>query len=222
MLIHYRMYFELMIVCISLVPMLGNFSALKLLNNLNPQTLSSQFATALRFPGKYGTCGVLVSFTFSHLVYGGIGFLAFVVKLSQLVIQLSDHVDDPDISYGFVDVTYQMVILFGFVNQLFGFSQVTKIQTDRVGLLLFGGEEAAMTRAGGANLFAYLAAVTHMICTEFYKESTPKMRKLKRVVAMITFSHEDLQYLVLDEKESDADIEESMISVRPGEAVMRG
>lgn len=222
MLEHYHIYFQLNFVCIGLVPMLGNFSALKLLNNLNPQLLASEFATALRFPGKYGCCGVFVSFTLSHVLFGALGFLAFVVKLSQLVVQLLNHVDDPSIPYGFADVVYQVVVLFGFVNQLFGFSQVTKIQTDRVGLLLFGGEEAAMKRDGVSNLFAYLAAITHMICTDFYKESTPKKRKLKRAVAMLTFSHVDVQYLVLDEKKTDADIGESMISVHAGEAAAQG
>lgn len=196
---HYRIYLELNVVCISTIPNLGNFSALKLLNYLNPQTLMGDLSDALTLQGpKRGYCCVLTRFTFTHLFAGFVGFLAFVVKLSALVIDLLTRFDDTEIPYSTMDFFYQLVVLFGFVNQLFGFAQVSKVQLDRLGLFLFGGEDSQLDAEGMSSLYAYLGSVSHKIMTEFYKDHPHQ--SLRRATAMLTLSHTDLQYLVLDER----------------------
>jgi hypothetical protein len=203
---HYRIWHQLYAVCCQILPRTGNFSAMKTLQFLNPQVLGTHISLALTKVEEGHSYGrVLFEFTFTHLLLGTLGFIAFVIKFAHLVERLTAHMS----GHGELEGTYsawhafmQVALLFGFVNQFFGITEVAKVETLRLFLFMFGGEDAAMQAGELDRQEAFLASVVQHICTELYAGLSPPQRRFRRAVALLSFTHLDLQSMILDEDES--------------------
>lgn len=215
---HYRIWHQLNVVCCLTVPTMTNFSAMRSLQFLNPQTLESAFSLTLaKVEEGYSYCRVITVFAFFRLTFGILGFVAFSVKFSQLVLDLRILLDDQ--KFTTMEFVHQVVLLFGFVNQVFGITQIWRIEMNRLFLMIFGGEDAQLMCGDVERQDAYLASTMHFICTTLYaKVPAGNSRRLRRAVALLTFNHLDIQSLVV---EDDEDLEVTASSIRSGELQRR-
>lgn len=144
---------------------------------------------------------ILFVFVVSRLMFGALGFVAFTIKLAHLVSQL---LPDQNRKLGLQGIGMQIALLFGFVNQAFGITQVSQVETARLFLFIFGGEDSVMQAGELDRQEAFLAFVVYTVCTKLYMEEgiSPLGRKVRRAVALLSFTHLDIQSLVLDEDES--------------------
>lgn len=198
----YRIWHQLYSVCCELIPMMTNFSAMKSLQSFNPQIIGSRLSLAMtRVEEGQSYTHVVVSFSLKTLLFGSLGFVAFVLKFAQLVESLQRKIDS-DVVYGPASVLTQVALLFGFVNQAFGITQISQVETARLFLFIFGGEDAKMQAGELDRQETFLACVARTICEDLYLELPSRQRKLRRAVAMLTFTHLDVQSLVLDEDET--------------------
>merc|ERR1712194_228025 len=181
---------------------MSNFSAMKTLQFLNPQVMGTALSLEMtKVEEGASRCRVLLVFVASRLLFGTLGFVAFAIKLAHLVSQLSQ---DPHHKFGLQELGMQIGLLFGFVNQAFGITQISQIETARLFLFIFGGEDSAMQAGELDRQEAFLAFVFYTVCTKLYTEEGISRfgRKARRAVALLSFTHPDIQSLVLDEDES--------------------
>merc|ERR1711879_57399 len=141
--------------------------------------------------------GVISGFICSRLLFGGLGFLSFAIKFAHLQYQLRQpH------TFGLHTLVWQVGLLFGFVNQAFGITQVAHVETDRLFLFIFGGEDAKMQAGELDRQEAYLARVVYTILNDLWCDDLPRQRMFKRAIALVSLTHIDVQSLVLDEDET--------------------
>eukprot|EP00928_Gymnodinium_smaydae_P025313 TRINITY_DN20206_c0_g1_i1.p1 TRINITY_DN20206_c0_g1~~TRINITY_DN20206_c0_g1_i1.p1 ORF type:complete len:426 (+),score=72.02 TRINITY_DN20206_c0_g1_i1:178-1278(+) len=196
----YRIWHQLYFICCILIHTMTNFSAMKTLQFLNPQVVGSQLALALtKVEEGHSYFRVLTTFAISHFVFGILGFLAFVIKLSQLVVQLRVRMEGS--AYDALEVGAEIALLFGFINQVFGITQIWQVETQRLFLFIFGGEDSKMQAGEIDRQEVYLASVAHLVCTNLFTDEPLARRKWRRAVALLTFTHLDVQSLVLAEDE---------------------
>jgi len=212
---HYRIWHQLNSVCCDLLPTAGNFSAMKTLQFLNPQILSSALSLELtKVEEGYSYCRVITHFLISRLVFGVLGFVAFAIKIGQLVVQLQTAIDGSP--YGFWLLAQQIALLFGFINQSFGITQISQVETSRLFLFIFGGEDSRMQAGELDRQETYLACAMRFVCVDLYADLPPARRKLHRAVAMLSFTHLDIQSLVLAEDETQ-EVDAEVIRSRGGD-----
>lgn len=198
----YRIWHQIYSVCCELIPMMTNFSAMKSLQSFNPQIIGSRLSLAMtRVEEGQSHTHVVVSFALKTLLFGSLGFMAFVLKFAQLVESLQKEIDS-DVIYGPTIVFTQVSLLFGFINQAFGITQISQVETARLFLFIFGGEDSKMQAGELDRQETFLACVARTICEDLYVELPSGQRKLRRTVAILTFTHLDVQSLVLDEDET--------------------
>eukprot|EP00929_Paragymnodinium_shiwhaense_P112249 TRINITY_DN80513_c0_g1_i1.p1 TRINITY_DN80513_c0_g1~~TRINITY_DN80513_c0_g1_i1.p1 ORF type:complete len:402 (-),score=33.90 TRINITY_DN80513_c0_g1_i1:236-1441(-) len=199
----FSIWFLVFHVSCSYIPYMQGFSAMRALHYLNPQTLISDLRFRLtKLESGYSHYRVIGVFILLRLSLGALGFLAFVVKFVHLQVELAHLTQQP---WSFATVGHELVLLIGFINQAYGITQLWAVQRNRVFLFIFGGEDAVMQAAELDRGNAYLACLAHSICTRYFaNESSPLRRQLKRFVALLTFSHLDMQALVIEEEEETA------------------
>lgn len=197
----YRIWHQLFHVCCEIFPRMSNFSAMKTLQFLNPQVLGTALSLELtKVEEGKSYCRVVVVFAITRLLLGALGFVAFSIKFAHLVVQLTSQQEDG--KFGIELLQGQIALLFGFVNQAFGITQIAQVETSRLFLFIFGGEDSAMQAGELDRQEAYLACVAYTVCTSLSPELPPLRRRLRRAVALLSFTHLDIQSLVLDEDES--------------------
>merc|ERR1712226_158169 len=99
-----------------------------------------------------------------------------------------------------LNYTQEVLIVAAFLNQTFGITNVPELKRERVLLFIFGGTKARMQAEHYDKQEAYLAYIMSVICTELYcTERGALKRWLKRLVAVASFHHIDMQHLVLEE-----------------------
>jgi len=199
---HYRIWHQLYTVCCIFFPSMTNFSAMKSLQFLNPQVMGTALSLEMtKVEEGASRCRILIVFVASRLLFGTLGFVAFAIKLAHLVSQL---LPDPHQKFGLHELGIQIGLLFGFVNQAFGITQISQVETSRLFLFIFGGEDSAMQAGELDRQEAFLAFVVYTVCTKLYTEAGASRfgRKVRRAVALLSFTHLDIQSLVLDEDES--------------------
>jgi hypothetical protein len=197
----YRMWHQLYNVCCEIIPRMSNFSAMKSLQFLNPQVLGTALSIELtKVEEGKSHLRVITCFVLTRLVLGALGFVAFSIKLTHLVTQLWQLLNENQ--SGFLLYESQVMLLFGFVNQAFGITQISQVETSRLFLFIFGGEDSAMQAGELDRQEAYLACVAYTVCTGLSPELPPFRRRLRRAAALMSFTHLDIQSLVLDEDES--------------------
>lgn len=202
---HYRIWHQLYTVCCVTIPSMTNFSAMRTLQFLNPQVIGTELALQMtKVEEGASRCRVLFSFVASRLIFGTLGFVAFAIKLAHLVSQLLPRSDSQNSNFGPLELGMQVGLLFGFINQSFGITQISHIETARLFLFIFGGEDSAMQAGELDRQEAFLAFVFYTVCTKLYTEEGVSRfgRKARRAVALLSFTHLDIQSLVLDEDES--------------------
>eukprot|EP00747_Dinoflagellata_sp_TGD_P188830 gnl/TRDRNA2_/TRDRNA2_48356_c0_seq1.p1 gnl/TRDRNA2_/TRDRNA2_48356_c0~~gnl/TRDRNA2_/TRDRNA2_48356_c0_seq1.p1 ORF type:complete len:389 (+),score=48.70 gnl/TRDRNA2_/TRDRNA2_48356_c0_seq1:84-1250(+) len=206
-LMHYRLWHQMYSVCCILIPKMTNFSAMNAVQHLNPQILFSDLALHMvQVEEGHSPLRVLSCFILWRLSFGVLGFVAFSIKFCVVHHHLRLLVSAQE--YGMNALLSEVVLLFGFINQAFGITRVSTVETTRLFLFIFGGEDAAMQAGELDRQETYLACITHFVFTKLYLDECPRKRRFKRMVAMLSFTHLDIQSLVLDEDESreaDAD-----------------
>jgi len=198
---HYRIWHQIYDVTGHILREMTNFSAMKTLSQLNPQTLGAALSLEMTKveEGANAIC-VMTCFFIRRIILGSFGYLAFCVKFASVVIVLQDnHTGHYDMWATYTD----LITLVGFVNQLFGMTQVWQIETSRLFLFIFGGADSAIQAAELDRQEAFLASVICQICTQAYRDDPPKMRAFKRCVALLCFSHLDIQSFLLQEGVED-------------------
>lgn len=153
--------------------------------------------------GLHSQAYVYLSFALRTFVVGFFGFLAFVIKFTILMFNLERYADD-------MGGWWQWVLFVSFLNQTFGIVQIWKVENERLFLFLFGGEDSLMQAGEVDRQEVFLASVPWNICTRFFCDDPPRKRMFKRIIALLGFSHYDIQSLVLDEDE-DKEIDASVI-----------
>lgn len=214
---HYRIWHQLYGVCCSLVPTMTNFSAMAILSYVNPQTLGTQLSLALTQTEEGASYFRVISvFFLSRLAFALLGFLSFVIKYMQLTMGLYSRQLQ---AYGMGSFFGQLVDLLGFVNQLFGLCRVGEVETSRLFLFVFGGEDSQMQAGELDRQEAFLACVAQLINTRLYLDAPSRQRRWRRFVAMLSFTHLDVQSMVLDEDEKLEVDARSIRSARTAEGV---
>jgi len=198
---HYRVWHLLRLVCQSIIPTMTNFSAMRAVQFLNPQVLSASFKIALtEVENGHSLACVLGTFALQHVAFGVSGFCAFVLKFSTLVASLATINNSPEGWNNYAMAT-ELLLLIGFLNQTCGITQISRVETKRLFLFVFGGENSEMEAGELDRQEVYLACVAQHICRDLYKEDPPLVRKFKRAVALQSFDHFDIQSMILHENE---------------------
>lgn len=96
----------------------------------------------------------------------------------------------------------EFTLLVGFINQAVGITQVFDVETQRLFLFIFGGENVNIEAGELDRQEVFLAFVTKHICEDLFLQYPPTLRKFKRFIALVTFDHLDIQSMILDEDES--------------------
>lgn len=179
-----------------------NFSAMRSLHFLNPQVFASEFALEMTLVEEGASVIAVVCFFFvKRLVLGILGFVAFVLKFSSLVSLLlklqQSFFENED-----YDTVLEFTLLVGFINQAVGITQVFEVETQRLFLFIFGGENVNIEAGELDRQEVFLAFVTKHICEDLFLQYPPTLRMFKRFIALVTFDHLDIQSLILDEDES--------------------
>eukprot|EP00746_Dinoflagellata_sp_MGD_P133594 gnl/MRDRNA2_/MRDRNA2_67324_c0_seq1.p1 gnl/MRDRNA2_/MRDRNA2_67324_c0~~gnl/MRDRNA2_/MRDRNA2_67324_c0_seq1.p1 ORF type:complete len:737 (+),score=105.25 gnl/MRDRNA2_/MRDRNA2_67324_c0_seq1:3-2213(+) len=203
----YRTWRRLYMVCCEVIPSMTNFSSLKALEAVHPQVMLSKFYLYLtKAEQGHSIASLVLKFSVKRLLYGTVGILSFTVKFAELATRLQDRLEEP---YSERIVVEQLVLLIAFLNQALGIVQIWQVENDRVFLLIFGGEDSALQTGEIDRQEAFLAYMVYTVCTNLFESDPPLRRTFKRAVALLGFSHFDVQSLVLAEdanKEIDADV----------------
>eukprot|EP00927_Polykrikos_kofoidii_P053958 TRINITY_DN48471_c0_g1_i1.p1 TRINITY_DN48471_c0_g1~~TRINITY_DN48471_c0_g1_i1.p1 ORF type:complete len:516 (+),score=58.77 TRINITY_DN48471_c0_g1_i1:238-1785(+) len=197
----FRVWHQLYTACCRKLPELSTFSAMKPLEYMNPQRLFPRLQmhlVAMERGVSYPS--VLIPFAVTTLCLVIFGFAAFVVKFTHLVSTLLEIVETQtwSVSLSF----YELTLLTGFINQVFGITEVGEIETQRIFMFIFGGEGVTMTLSELDKQEVFLATVFHNVGTKLWVDDPPLIRKFKRAVAMLSFDHLAIQSLVLEENQS--------------------
>lgn len=185
-----------------LVRFMTNFSAMRTLHFLNPQVFSSELALEMTLVEEGASViGVICFFFVKRLVLGMLGFVAFVLKFSSLVSLLL-KIQQSFFQNQDYDTVLELTLLVGFINQAIGITQVFDVETQRLFLFIFGGENVNIEAGELDRQEVFLAFVTKHICEDLFKQYPPTLRKFKRFIALVTFDHLDIQSMILDEDES--------------------
>jgi len=197
----YHIWHFLHVVCHWLIPTMTNFSAMKTVQSLNPQVLGSELALALTEVEEGRSYAYVFSvFLFERLVLGLLGFAAFVLKFSALVGSLRDT--NEKTKYEDHDMFVELALLVGFINQTFGITQIWQVETKRIFLFIFGGENSNIEAGELDRQEVYLACMTRHICRDLFVANPPALRTFKRAVALVSFDHYDVQSMILNEDET--------------------
>ena len=175
---------------------------MRTVQSLNPQVLGSELALALtevELGRSYAY--VLSVFLLERLVLGLLGFAAFVLKFSTVVGSLMDT--NAKATYGSYDMFVELALLIGFINQTFGITQIWQVETKRIFLFIFGGENSNIEAGELDRQEVYLACMTRHICRDLFVANPPALRTFKRAVALMSFDHYDVQSMTLSEDRSD-------------------
>lgn len=200
----FRIWNKLYTICCLVIPEMTNFSALKALAAIHPQVILSTFYLYLTKAEQGHSLGTLITkFAFSRLCFGLLGFVSFTVKFAELATRLKASTEDP---FDATTLAQQMILLVGFLNQALGVVQIWQVENNRVFLLIFGGEDSALQTGEIDRQHAFLAYAVYTVCKTLFVNDP--WRTFKRAVALLGFSHFDVQSLVLIEdegREIDAD-----------------
>jgi len=179
---------------------MSNFSAMKTLAHLNPQVLWDDLQLKIVTSGN--ACQGILIFLVSRVALGGVGFLAFAIKFAQVVDALHAEKKKGTVGWRPYEME-QILILAGFCNQMFGITQLWRIQETRLMLFLFGGQNAQMDAEEIGRQNAFLADITQTVCTEMYKTNTHNDLYLnfKRFITILSLTHYDMQAFVLEDEE---------------------
>jgi hypothetical protein len=173
---------------------MSSFSAMKGLASWNPQLLLED--ASLEVKAFKSTVKGIEFFVATHLFLGLLGFVAFCTKFSHCVDMLIAEKKQK----AFLYEGKQVLILLGFCNQIFGITQLWRVQERRLLLFLFGGPDADFTEEEMCRQDAFLAEITRAVCREMFKNDAHGFKlHFKRFIAMLSFTHLDVQAFVLEE-----------------------
>eukprot|EP00747_Dinoflagellata_sp_TGD_P044535 gnl/TRDRNA2_/TRDRNA2_143325_c0_seq2.p1 gnl/TRDRNA2_/TRDRNA2_143325_c0~~gnl/TRDRNA2_/TRDRNA2_143325_c0_seq2.p1 ORF type:complete len:319 (+),score=30.28 gnl/TRDRNA2_/TRDRNA2_143325_c0_seq2:121-1077(+) len=135
---HYRPWYRFFHALCHTLRVMSNFSAMKTLEFLNPQVLYQE--AELELTTARSTACAMLFFLTTRLVLGLIGFAAFLVKFSNIVDTLNELREpleggDKRRTPGYQ--VQQTLVLLGFCNQIFGITQLWRVQERRLLLFLF-------------------------------------------------------------------------------------
>merc|ERR1719324_1283894 len=157
----------------------------------------------LEMTNSNSTVGALLWFIVFRLVWGSVGFVAFVIKFAHVVDELERHRKQHDQDEAQDDWYWQVnqvIALLGFCNQIFGITQLWKVQETRLLAFLFGGVDAQLDKEELKRQDAFLAEMTRLVCSELFKDVQGGFRlNFQRFCVMVTLSHLDYQTFVLEE-----------------------
>jgi hypothetical protein len=186
---------------------MGSFSAMKGLASLNPQLLVEEANLELKaFDNMF--VGI-VFFSVFRLSIGSLGFVAFCTKFSHVVDMLETEKKIQDFMYE----AKQIFILLGFCNQLIGITQIWRVQERRLLLFLFGGPDADFAEEEMCRRDALLAEITRSVCSDMFSHDKHGLKlHFKRFIAILTFTHLDIQAFALDEAAAPTHMQSSTLS----------
>jgi len=215
---HYRVWHQLLRTCCNTLKDTTNFSAMRLLEIINPEKLGKSFALAWTKTEKGHSRALAVLKFLVVLVFGGIlGFVAFTSKFSDVVQSLQPKLKTKEWSATLV--INEFIILFGFINQIFGITRIWRVERQRLFLFIFGGEDPAMQAGEIDRQEAYLATVALVICQDLWVGA--RFKRLKRAVALLSLTDLTIQSLIIDEvecREVDASTIHEKLKLRRTEA----
>jgi len=197
---HYRIWRQLYTVCCSIIPTMTSWSVMFGLRSVKTFSSDLQLELAQTTRG-ISTWRAVASSTLSTLLFAAMGFIAFTTKLALVVVRLQMLMKEQ--SYTVFTLLYEIALVFAFANQALGIMQVSDVETKRLFLFIFGGDDARMQASELDRQEAYLACVMHFIGTQLYQDEKPRIRRWKRAVAMLSFANLDMQSLVLAEDKKE-------------------
>jgi len=167
---------------------LTTISALSVLRYVSPDLCFGQYETWLQhFNHRRSRARhylVVSAFTMTRIFYFIFGISAFAVKTTNVGLHLTQ-------ARYWKNGPQPIFLMLAFVNQVMEMTDIDELLQDRLFLFIFGGSKCRLSHHDRALQRAYFAAVMRQICTVFEAE------RLKAVILMATFNHEDLQHLVL-------------------------
>lgn len=171
-----------------------NLSAMKTMRYWNPQVFYNDFVLALASTESQ-TSGLFL-FIFEHALLGLIGTLAFCAKFAHTVDIINKARNEEENGW----LLTQFIALAGFANQMFGITQIWRVEENRVLLFLFGGSDATMENEEMARQDAFLAEAARVVFEDMFRdEKRCFVRFFKRVVSLMGLSHFEFQSFTLEE-----------------------
>jgi len=174
------------------IPLMGTFSAIKLVYAVHPALLYQQFVNSVEECGccrPFGPPGMIqmVWFVVSRLMLGSVAVMAFGVKL----VVISAKLVNPN-SCG-IRAWAEVLAL---MNQCIGSVRLEQQLQDRLFLFIFGGNDAEFQDDERALRNVYRCRVAKQVWTEFAIE---KRQYVKAITLLTTFNHYDLQTLLMED-----------------------
>jgi hypothetical protein len=194
----YGIWHELYEVACNIWRTMTNFSGMKTMVYLNHMTIGPAFGYYIADMPKDATrtdLGIaFLCFISRRLVVGLLGLMAFLIKLSQVTNEILDEaVLNPNV----VINGKQALIVVPFMIQVFGITQLWRINEARFFLTVFGGSDASMQQHERDQQCVFQASVAYTIFNKLFVGDPSCGRK--RALALIAVHNSDLQLLVVDD-----------------------